>query len=90
MTTNITDDWVPVSEDLPPVRSGRRHITGGVEVLLADGATVTAFYGNRTDGWYAKRKQTEDSEGGSGVEGRVRDKPLCSQCKQPLEIGHFA
>ena len=42
----MSDEWVPVSEDLPPLERGRRNVSRNVIVMTAGGGsrdiTITA------------------------------------------------
>ena len=47
----MSDEWVPVSEDLPPPQKGYKFVSRDVEILLATGDVAEGYYDSRKDRW---------------------------------------
>lgn len=51
MTTGISDEWVSVSEDTPPIERGYKNVSRDVVALSEGGAAFEAYYDYRRGAW---------------------------------------
>ena len=47
----MLDEWVPVSEDLPPLERGCKNVSRDVEILLATGDVAEGYYAYHQHRW---------------------------------------
>ena len=51
MTPEISDEWVPVSEDTPPIARGYKNVSRDVMALSEGGAALEVYYDYRRMCW---------------------------------------
>ncbi len=51
MTSKLCDDWVPVTEDTPPIARGYKNVSRDVIALSEGGAALEAYYDYRRERW---------------------------------------
>ena len=47
----MLEEWVPVSEDLPPLERGYKNVSRDVEILLEDNTITEGYYAYHQERW---------------------------------------